>query len=105
MPNPWALTTIVAFAVATAEEIMSDVRNGKIARLPYWVRQQLNRRLQDGEIGKKLVEWLNGLPEVAKIVKTQFGGRPVSGQNLSEWKQGGHQDWLRYQETRGFVED
>jgi hypothetical protein len=84
---------------------MSSTRNGKIARLPYWVRRQLNRRLQDGEVGKKLVGWLNGLPEVKKILKTQFGGRPVSGQNLSEWKQGGHQDWLRYQETRGFVED
>ena len=78
-------------------------RNGKIARLPREIREQLNRRLQDGELGARLVNWLNGLPEVQEILKDQFGGRAVTEQNLSEWKQGGYQDWLRHQETRGFV--
>ncbi len=32
-------------------------RNGKIARLPSVLREQLNRRIADGEHGKKLVEW------------------------------------------------
>src|SRR5712692_3098289 len=36
---------------------------GKIARLPLAIREQLNRRLQDGEIGKELVVWLNAAPE------------------------------------------
>src|SRR6266704_6524752 len=36
-------------------------RFGKIARLPLDTREQLNRRLQDGEIGKDLVGWLNSV--------------------------------------------
>src|SRR5713101_951139 len=43
---------------------MNLSRNGKIARLPLAIRQELNRRLQNGEQGKKLVAWLNALPEV-----------------------------------------
>jgi len=34
-------------------------RNGKIARLPLGIRQQLNQRLLDGQQGKLLVLWLN----------------------------------------------
>ena len=74
-------------------------RNGKIARLPRTVREQLNQRLGDGEQGKALVAWLNGLPEVQAMLVEQFQGRAVTEQNLSEWKQGGHQDWLRHQEA------
>lgn len=74
-------------------------RTGKIARLPREIREQLNRRLADGEPGHRLVEWLNALPETQKTLTTNFGGRAISEQNLSEWKQGGHQDWLARQET------
>jgi hypothetical protein len=34
-------------------------RNGKIVRLPRSIREELNRRLDNGEQGKALVEWLN----------------------------------------------
>ncbi len=78
-------------------------RNGKIARLPLETREQLNRRLDDGEQGKPLVEWLNSLPEVEAVVKAAFGGRAVSEQNLSEWRQGGYRDWQRQQERRELV--
>ena len=64
-------------------------RNGKIARLPCRIRTQLNRRLQDGELGPQLVEWLNALPEAQKILAAEFGGRPINEQNLSEWRLGG----------------
>jgi hypothetical protein len=74
-------------------------RTGKIARLPQTVRQQLNLRLADGEPGRQLVAWLNGLPEVKAVLERDFGGRPVTEQNLSEWKQGGFVDWQRHQET------
>lgn len=73
-------------------------RTGKIARLPRGVREQLNRRLQDGEPGVQLVKWLNALPEVREILTATFGGREISEQNLSEWKQGGHKEWLAQQE-------
>lgn len=79
---------------------MNPTRNGKIARLPLHIREQLNRRLQDGQQGRKLVAWLNSLPEVRAITAAEFGGRSVREQNLSEWKQGGYQDWLALQEAR-----
>lgn len=78
---------------------MNSTRNGKIARLPLAVRQGLNRRLDEGEQGKKLVMWLNGLPEVQAILAAEFGGKAIREQNLSEWKQGGHRDWRAKQEA------
>jgi hypothetical protein len=78
---------------------MSSTRNGKIARLPRAVRERLNRRLRDGEEGKKLVVWLNELPEVKAVLAAEFGGKPIREQNLSEWKKGGYRDWLTHQES------
>jgi hypothetical protein len=49
------------------------------------------------------VELLNGLPKVQNVLTEEFGGRPISEQNLSEWKQGGFDDWLRHEETRAWV--
>src|SRR5207302_10820872 len=83
---------------------MNLTRNGKIARLPRSVRDELNRRLDEGEQGKKLVAWLNGLPDVQAIVVTEFGGKALREQNLSEWKQGGYRDWLAKQEALEIAE-
>jgi hypothetical protein len=80
-------------------------RNGKIARQPWSIRELLNRRLRDGEPGKSLVEWLNSLPKVQEVLDEEFGRRPINEQNLSEWKQGGYEDWLRHQETRAWVQE
>ncbi len=80
-------------------------RTGKIARLRREIRAQLNRRLQDGEPGTRLVEWLNSLPEMQAVLKADFGGRPLSEQNLSEWKQGGYQEWLAQQEALAQVRE
>jgi len=82
---------------------MNVTRNGKIARLPKSIREELNRRLADGEPGKELVEWLNGLPQVRHVITSDFGGRPVREQNLSEWRQGGYEEWLRQQEALELV--
>lgn len=75
-------------------------RIGKIARLPAAVREELNRRLHNAAFGKELVDWLNALPEVQRILAERFVGQPISKQNLSEWRQGGFQDWLREQARR-----
>ena len=83
---------------------MNSTRNGKIARLPRSVRDELNRRLDEGEQGKKLVAWLNELPDVQAIVVTEFGGKALREQNLSEWKQGGYRDWLAKQEALEIAE-
>ena len=73
-------------------------RTGKIARLPREIREQLNRRLEDGELGVNLVEWLNSQRKVRSVLKAEFGGNPISEQNLSEWKQGGFAEWQKHQE-------
>jgi hypothetical protein len=74
-------------------------RNGKIARLPRHIREKLNRRLEDGEGGGLLLQWLNDLPEAKDIMNRQFGGRPINKQSLSQWRLGGYQEWLRHQES------
>ncbi len=68
-------------------------RNGKIARLPASVRDQLNQRMENGEEGPKLLAWLNGLSEVQKSLEASFDGAPVTKQNLSEWRLGGFREW------------
>src|SRR5258706_6829467 len=73
-------------------------RRGKIARLPRPVREELNRRLQDGEPGTQLVAWLNEHPETKRVLAGSFEGREINEQNLSDWKAGGFQDWLARQE-------
>lgn len=69
-------------------------RNGKIARLPEPLREELNSRLYQGEPAVRLMDWLNSLPEVQAALGVYFYGRPLNQQNLTEWKKGGYQDWL-----------
>ena len=82
-------------------------RVGKIARLPHAIRDELNLRLANGEPGRTVLAWLNDLYQVKALLEDHFRSRPISAQNLSEWKQGGFVDWQRCQETRavarGFV--
>jgi hypothetical protein len=78
-------------------------RVGKIARLSQYLREQLNRRIEDGEPGRDLVKWLNSCEAVQETLDEHFGGRPISEQNLSEWKQGGFKDWQHHQETRALA--
>lgn len=69
-------------------------RNGKIARLPRHVREELNARLERSEQSPQLLAWLNAMPEVQAFVQRECDGEPVSKQNLSRWRLGGFQDWL-----------
>ena len=78
-------------------------RNGKIARLPRNIREQLNRKLEDGETGGRIVEWLNALPDVQAVLAAEFEGGRISEQNLSKWRGGGYQDWQKQQERRALV--
>ena len=73
-------------------------RNGKIARLPRLIRNQLNTRIEDAEPGPALLKWLNGLPEVQELLARDFESRPINEQNLSDWRQGGFRDWQRNQQ-------
>ena len=79
---------------------MNHTRTGKIARLPVEVREVLGDRLQAGEPAATLVNWLNSLLCVQKVLQQYFGSRLITEQNLSEWRSGGHQDWLRQEQAR-----
>jgi hypothetical protein len=74
------------------------IRNGKIARLPREIRDELNRRMQDAEAGDTLLPWLNARPEVQSVLARQFGGCAINKQNLSEWRAGGFAEWQTRQE-------
>jgi hypothetical protein len=74
-------------------------RNGKIARLPRDIRDELNRRLHNGEQGGPLLAWLNAVPAVPAVLARDFGGCVISKQNLCEWRAGGFAEWQARQET------
>lgn len=90
-------------AILKAKKLKFMTRRGKIARLPRHIRDQLNQRLDDGEQGTRLIEWLNSLPEVKQVLDAEFEGRPISDSNLSDWRMGGFLDWQAQQEARALL--
>ena len=60
-------------------------RNGKVARLPEGLRQQVNRMIDDG------------LPYKVIIQKLGQAGKHLNEDNLSNWRLGGYQDYLKAQ--------
>ena len=79
----------------------SSTSTGKIACLPKAIREQLNRRLDDGERGPKVLAWLNALPEVRTVLKdSRFRGQPITEQNLSNWRLGGFVRWQNEQQDQ-----
>ena len=83
---------------------MNYTRNGKIARLPKAVREELNQRLDNGEQGDPLLKWLNSLPEAQALLAADFDGHPITKQSLSEWRRGGYAEWQLLQETRAIAQ-
>ncbi len=80
---------------------MSDTptaHTGKIGRCPPQIRDEVNRRLLDGEPASKILPWLNSQEEVLRILDLYFGEEPVTPQNLSEWRKGGYAAWLKRRE-------
>lgn len=73
-------------------------RNGKIARLPLAVREELNERLRENENGQTILAWLNAHPAVKKVLADQFDGQPINDANLSLWRSGGFAEWLEDQD-------
>ncbi len=68
---------------------MANRRTGKIARLPFELRTVVNTMLRDGKPYGEIIAWLvsNGITEPGE----------VNDQNLTNWREGGHQDWLAEQ--------
>lgn len=84
-------------ADATPNRQRRKARVGKIARLPFEVRGELNIRIRDGQTGPEILTWLNKRPEVQLRIAQLFAGKPVTSQNLSEWRYGGYREWLASQ--------
>ncbi len=73
-------------------------RQGKIARLPFHLRKAVDQRLLDGRPAREILDWLNAQPAAKAIWDNEFEGVPASPQNLSEWRLGGHKDFLKERE-------
>jgi hypothetical protein len=72
-------------------------RKGKIARLPLRIRDEVSERLRDGQGGTQILLWLNSLTAVKESLKANFNGEPINDENLSAWRSGGFQDWMKDQ--------
>lgn len=70
----------------------------KIARLPKAIREEVNRRLDNGEPGSKILPWLNALPDVRMVLAEFFDGKEINDQNLSNWRETGYCEWQTYNE-------
>ena len=68
----------------------------KIGRLPFAIRNELNERIRDSAQGPELLEWLNGLKEMRKILR-EMKSAPVNAQNLTDWRDSGYKHWLEDQ--------
>src|SRR5262249_37678740 len=66
--------------------------------------EQLNLRLHDHQPHKLILPWLNSLPETKAVLAAHFDNRPITKQNLSEWKQGGFRDWLLQYHASQFLQ-
>ena len=81
---------------------MSDLpntHNGKIGRLPAKLREEVCRRMNDGETAPMVLAWLNGTPEAQDVCRRMFEGEPISAQNLSAWRAGGFEKWKAEQKA------
>jgi|HubBroStandDraft_5_1064220.scaffolds.fasta_scaffold548451_2 hypothetical protein len=73
--------------------------NGKIARLPADIREEVNLRLYNGNKSKDILASLNQLPVVKKILTAQFAGVPINVRNLCNWRKIGYWRWLDEKEN------
>jgi len=78
---------------------------GKIGRLPKHLRHKLGLRLEDNVPAAEILQWLDAEPETRDILSRYFQGRSITEQNLSEWRQSGHQDWLRREEAKAAIDN
>jgi hypothetical protein len=83
----------------TTETVPTVARKGKVARLPADIRRELNVRLANGESGPTLLKWLNALPETKRLLAAEYDNEPISASNLSQWRQGGYQEYLAAQQS------
>lgn len=75
-------------------------RNGRIARLPSDLRQQLNRRLESDEPAAGVLAWLNAQPAEQPNPTAESGPPAFALKDLAEWQATGFCDWRIQAEAR-----
>jgi len=70
----------------TLKPLSGHTRNGKVARLPKALRDQINQLMADG------CTYLDIIQELGQA------GEGLSENNLSNWKSGGYTDWVTEQQ-------
>ena len=70
---------------------MTHARKGKVAHLPAAIRENINRMLYDGKTGKQIIAWL----DQQEAHDVNGFGSDISDSNISQWRAGGYQDWLK----------
>jgi len=63
-------------------------RNGKVARLPKGVREQINELMDDGVDYEEIIKTLGD------------AGKGLTKHNVSQWARGGYCDWVKEQERK-----
>jgi hypothetical protein len=67
-------------------------RHGKIHRLPYAVRLEIDRRISKGIPPHSILVWVNAQPAVQEILWRHYRGLPVDLENLKSWRRRGRAD-------------
>ena len=80
-------------------------RRRKIIRLPHELRGEINQPLWNGQTGREIVAWLNGLEPVRAVMKAEFASKAVRGQTLWKCQHAGYQDWLDKREAAAAVRE
>ena len=80
-------------------------KRSKIAALPGCLREEVCRRLYDGQYHRTIVDWLNSLPEVRAMTASRYEGIPIHRHNLSRWYRSGYQVWLKRHELTARAEE
>lgn len=79
-------------------ETLPKTPRGKVGSLPAKIREEVNRRIHDGQTAGQILPWLNALPEVKAVCEARFDGEEITPQNLSAWRMGGFTLWLKQQD-------
>ena len=59
---------------------------GKLGRLPWAVKRELHNQLRDAVPGPEILRWLHDQPPVREMLDKQWQGRPITPQNLSDYR-------------------
>jgi hypothetical protein len=78
-------------------------RKGKIESIPWDIRREVHQRLLDGQTGSQILPWLNALNPVRKVLDRSFASVDVSDENLSNFRDGPHREWLRRHEREQHI--